>query len=317
LALIEITLGAIIPNPRQPRREFDETGIKELAESIRSEGLLQPITVRKVKDGYELIAGERRFRAFKLLGQKTITARVLEASDNASAVLALVENLQRTDLNPVEEALGVASLMRDFNLTQEAVADRLGKPRASIANLVRLLSLDREIQGYLGKGQLSTGHAKVLLGLENQAHRVQLARLVIEKGLSVRALEVEVKKVASTKKTDRKRTEKSVVEDVQKRLASHLSARVQVVQKGKKGSITIAYEGDDDLARLLDPGLGLVDDLHVEVSGREAEPAPLGREQNVGQDRDCIPALHRALDVAQGFQEGGALDRQLHQLGPV
>ena len=252
LALIEIQLGAIVPTPRQPRREFDEAGVKELAESIRSEGLLQPVTVRKVKDGYELIAGERRFRAFKLLGQKTITARVLEASDNASAVLALVENLQRTDLNPVEEALGVASLMRDFNLTQEAVADRLGKPRASIANLVRLLSLDREIQGYLGKGQLSTGHAKVLLGLENQAHRVQLARLVIEKGLSVRALEVEVKKFASTKKTDRKRTEKSVVEDVQKRLASHLSARVQVVQKGKKGSITIAYEGDDDLARLLE-----------------------------------------------------------------
>ena len=252
LALIEVLLSNIVPNPRQPRREFDEAGVKELSESIRSEGLLQPITVRRVKDGYELIAGERRFRAFKLLGQKTITARVLEASDNASAVLALVENLQRADLNPVEEALGVASLMRDFNLTQEAVADRLGKPRASIANLVRLLSLDREIQGYLGKGQLSTGHAKVLLGLENQAHRVQVARLVIEKGLSVRALEVEVKKFAATKKTDRKRTEKSVVEDVQKRLASHFSARVQVVQKGKKGSITIAYEGDDDLARLLE-----------------------------------------------------------------
>ena len=252
LALIEVLLSNIVPNPRQPRREFDEAGVKELSESIRSEGLLQPITVRRVKDGYELIAGERRFRAFKLLGQKTITARVLEASDNASAVLALVENLQRADLNPVEEALGVASLMRDFNLTQEAVADRLGKPRASIANLVRLLSLDREIQGYLGKGQLSTGHAKVLLGLENQAHRVQVARLVIEKGLSVRALEVEVKKLAATKKTDRTRTEQSVVEDVQKRLASHFSARVQVVQKGKKGSITIAYEGDDDLARLLE-----------------------------------------------------------------
>ena len=252
LALIEISLGNIVPNPRQPRREFDDAGVKELSESIRSEGLLQPITVRKVKDGYELIAGERRFRAFKLLGQKTITARVLEASDNASAVLALIENLQRADLDPIDEALGVASLMRDFSLTQEAVADRLGKPRASIANLVRLLSLDREIQGYLSKGQLSSGHAKVLLGLENQAHRVQLARLVIEKGLSVRALEVEVKKFAPTKRTDRKRAVKSVVEDVQKRLSSHLAARVQVVQKGKKGSITIAYEGDDDLARLLE-----------------------------------------------------------------
>jgi len=252
LLLQELPLTSIVPNPRQPRRDFDDAAVKELADSIRSEGLMQPIVVRKVKDGYELIAGERRFRAFKLIGQKTITARIIDASDASSAVLALVENLQRADLNPIDEALGFASLMRDFNLTQEAVADRLGKPRASIANLVRLLSLDREIQGYLAKGQLSTGHAKVLLGLENQAHRVQLARLVIEKGLSVRALEAEVKKVAATKKTERKRTEQSVVEDVQKRLASHLSARVQVVQKGKKGSITIAYEGDDDLARLLE-----------------------------------------------------------------
>ena len=252
LALIELNLGTIVPNPRQPRREFDEASVKELAESIRSEGLLQPITVRKVAGGYEIIAGERRFRAFKLLGQKTITARVLDASDNASAVLALIENLQRADLNPVEEALAIGALMRDFKLTQELVADRIGKPRASVANIVRLLTLDREIQGYLSKGQLSTGHAKVLLGLENPAHRVQLARLVIEKGLSVRALEAEMKKFASTKKTERKRTEQSVVEDVQKRLASHLSARVQVVQKGKKGSITIAYEGDDDLARLLE-----------------------------------------------------------------
>lgn len=252
LTLIEIALGLIVPNPRQPRREFDEAGVKELAESIRSEGLLQPVTVRKTKDGFELIAGERRFRAFKLLGQKTITARVLEASDNASAVLALVENLQRADLNTVDEALGVASLMRDFNLTQEAVADRLGKPRASIANLVRLLALDREILGYLGKGQISTGHAKVLLGLENQAHRVQLARLILEKGLSVRATEVEAKKTGPGKKGERKRVAQSVVEDVQKRLASHFSARVQVVQKGQKGSITIAYEGNDDLARLLE-----------------------------------------------------------------
>ena len=166
LTLSEILLTQIVPNPRQPRREFDEASVKELAESIRSEGLLQPVVVRKTKDGFELIAGERRFRAFKLLGQKTITARLLEASDASSAVLALVENLQRADLNPIDEALGIASLMRDFSLTQEAVADRLGKPRATIANSVRLLSLDREIQGYLSKGQISAGHAKVLLAID-------------------------------------------------------------------------------------------------------------------------------------------------------
>ena len=252
LTLIELAVGAILPNPRQPRREFDEALVKELAESIRSEGLLQPIVVRKVKDGYELIAGERRFRAFKHLGQKTITARIIEASDASSAVLALVENLQRADLNAIDEAIGVASLMRDFNLTQEAVADRIGKPRATIANSVRLLSLDPEIQGYLRKGQLSAGHAKALLGLENQAHRVQVARLVIEKGLSVRATEAEVKKLAGGKKGDRKRVEQTVVADVQKRLASHFATPVTVVRNGTKGAISIPFSSDDDLARLLE-----------------------------------------------------------------
>jgi ParB family transcriptional regulator, chromosome partitioning protein len=252
LQLQELPLISIVPNPRQPRRDFDDAQVKELADSIRSEGLLQPIVVRKVKDGYELIAGERRFRAFKLIGQKTITARILEASDASSAVLALIENLQRADLNAIDEALGFASLMRDFSLTQEAVADRLGKPRASIANSVRLLALDNELQAYVRKGQLSAGHAKALLGIENVAHRVQVARLVIEKGLSVRATETEVKKLASTKKTDRKQTVQTVVADVQKRLASHFASPVSVVRKGTKGSISIPFSSDDELARLLE-----------------------------------------------------------------
>jgi ParB family chromosome partitioning protein len=252
LLLQELPLTAIVPNPRQPRRDFDDAQVKELADSIRSEGLMQPIVVRKVKDGYELIAGERRFRAFKLIGQKTITARILEASDASSAVLALIENLQRADLNAIDEALGFASLMRDFSLTQDAVAERLGKPRATIANSVRLLGLDNELQGYVRKGQLSAGHAKALLGIENVAHRVQVARLVIEKGLSVRATEAEVKKLASTKKTDRKQTVQTVVADVQKRLASHFASPVSVVRKGTKGSISIPFSSDDELARLLE-----------------------------------------------------------------
>ena len=252
LLLQELPLTAIVPNPRQPRRDFDDAQVKELADSIRSEGLMQPIVVRKVKDGYELIAGERRFRAFKLIGQKTITARILEASDASSAVLALIENLQRADLNAIDEALGFASLMRDFSLTQEAVADRLGKPRASIANSVRLLALDNELQGYVRKGQLSAGHAKALLGIENVAHRVQVARLVIEKGLSVRATEAEVKKVVSTKKTEHMKTVQTVVADVQKRLASHFASPVSVVRKGTKGSISIPFSSDDELARLLE-----------------------------------------------------------------
>ena len=206
LLLQELPLTSIVPNPRQPRRDFDDAQVKELADSIRSEGLMQPIVVRKVKDGYELIAGERRFRAFKLIGQKTITARIIDASDASSAVLALIENLQRADLNPIDEALGFASLMRDFNLTQDAVAERLGKPRATIANSVRLLALDNDIQAFLRKGQISAGHAKALLAVEDAAHRMLVARLVIEKGLSVRATEAEVKKLATTKKGQRKQT---------------------------------------------------------------------------------------------------------------
>jgi len=235
LLLQELPLALIVPNPRQPRRDFDPAQVQELADSIRSEGLMQPIVVRKAKEGYELIAGERRLRAFKLLGQPTITARILEATDASSAVLALVENLQRADLNPVDEALGFASLMRDFSLTQEAVADRLGKPRATIANSVRLLALETEIQGYLRKGQLSAGHAKALLGVAEASHRLLVARLVLEKGLSVRATEAEVKKLGATKKGQRKQ-----------------AAPVTVVRKGGKGSISIPFGSDDELARLLE-----------------------------------------------------------------
>ena len=252
LQLLELPLGSIVANPRQPRRDFDDAQIKDLADSSRSEGLMQPIVVRKVKDGYELIAGERRFRAFKLIGQPTITARVVEASDASSAVLALIENLQRADLNSVDEALGFASLMRDFNLTQDAVAERLGKPRATIANSVRLLALDPDIQGFLRKGQLSAGHAKALLGVENPAHRMLVARLVIEKGLSVRATEAEVRKLGASKKGQRKQTVQTVVDDVQKRLASHFASPVSVVRKGTKGSISIPFSSDDELARLLE-----------------------------------------------------------------
>ena len=252
LLITEIAVGSIVPNARQPRRDFDDAAVKELSESIRSEGLMQPIVVRKSGAGYELIAGERRWRAFKLLGQKTIPARIMEASDASSAVLALVENLQRQDLNPVDEAVGVASLMKDFNLTQDAVADRLGKPRASIANLVRLLSLETEILGYLRKGQISEGHAKVLLGLAEAAQRILVSRRIVEKGLSVRATEAEVKALSSKRGGTRKAKEHTVLADLQKRLSHHFGTEVSVVRQGKKGNIQISFKTDDELARLLE-----------------------------------------------------------------
>lgn len=248
----DVPVASVAPNPRQPRREFDEAGIAELAESIRAEGLMQPIVVRKLASGFELIAGERRLRAFRRLGIKVIPARVLEVSDSASAVLALVENLQRADLNPVDEALGVASLMRDFKLTQDAVAERLGKPRATVANSVRLLQLDREVLGYLSKGQLSAGHAKVLLGLEQAAQQVQAARRIVQDDLSVRATEKLVRQLQAPRPGDRRRRVAQALEDVQKRLTTHLAAPVQVQRRGGKGVISIRYAGDEDLQRILE-----------------------------------------------------------------
>ena len=157
---IDVMVSSIEPSPYQARREIVAEQLQELAESIRSEGLLQPIVVRRHGDKYQLVAGERRWRAFQLLKIKVIPARVVEASNASSAALGLIENLQREGLNPVEEAYGYASLIRDFDLTQEAAAERVGRSRAAVANSLRLLSLDAESQGYLSKGLLSVGHAK-------------------------------------------------------------------------------------------------------------------------------------------------------------
>src|SRR6185312_1708398 len=171
----EIAVHLIEPSPYQARREIPPEQLTELADSIRSEGLLQPVVVRKTGDKYQLIAGERRWRAFQQLKLKTIPARIVDASNASSAALGLIENLQREGLNPIEEAHGYASLIRDFDLTQETAAARVGKGRASVANSLRLLALDGELQGYLAKSLLSVGHAKVLLGVNDAAQRMVLA----------------------------------------------------------------------------------------------------------------------------------------------
>jgi ParB family transcriptional regulator, chromosome partitioning protein len=223
-------------------------------DSIRAEGLLQPVVVRAVGDKFQLIAGERRWRAFQQLKLKTIPARIMTSSDVSSAALALIENLQRADLNPIEEAHGYASLIRDFDLTQDAAAQRVGKGRATVANSLRLLSLEPELQGYVGKGLLSTGHAKVLLGVDHGAERLVLARRAIEDGLSVRALEhiVQHKRGGPGKTRRMPAAEATALGDVAKRLTSHLGARVALRHAPKQGRIIIEYHGNDDLARVLE-----------------------------------------------------------------
>jgi ParB family transcriptional regulator, chromosome partitioning protein len=255
---LEVQVHLIEPSPYQARRDIAPEQLAELAESIRSEGLLQPIVVRRSGEKFQLIAGERRWRAFQLLKIRSIPARVVEASDASAASIGLIENLQREGLNPIEEALGFASLVRDFDLTQETAAERVGKSRASVANALRLLALDAEIQGFIAKNLLSVGHAKALLGIEDTARRTVLARRVIEEGLSVRLTEKlgQAGKAAGQSKPSRHRAlavrDAAAVESIQKRLTSHLGARVAVIHTPKKGRIVIEYRGNDDLQRLLE-----------------------------------------------------------------
>lgn len=257
---LEIATHLIVPSPYQARREIPAEQLKELAESIRAEGLLQPIVVRKLAEKYELIAGERRWRAFQQLKIKVIPARLVEASNASAAALGLIENLQREGLNPIEEAHGYASLIRDFDLTQETAAERVGKGRASVANSLRLLALDADIQGYIAKNILSVGHAKVLLGIEEAAQRTLCARRVIEEGLSVRATEklVLTAKASTGAKPTTAHARKIPAQDaaavagIEKKLTSHLGARVAVLHTPKKGRIVIEYRGNDDLQRLLE-----------------------------------------------------------------
>lgn len=249
----EIPVSAIEPSPYQPRREFEQGALDELVESIRAEGLLQPIVVRPAGDKFQLIAGERRWRAFQQLKLKSIPARVMQSNDSSSAALALIENLQREGLNPIEEAHGYASLIRDFDLTQDAAAQRVGKGRATVANSLRLLGLEAELQGFVGRGLLSVGHAKVLLGVEDTAVRALLARKAIEEGWSVRALEEAVKRggKGGTRRRRMPAAEAATLTDIEKRLTSHLGARVALKHSPRRGRIIVEYKGNEDLQRVL------------------------------------------------------------------
>jgi len=256
----EIAVHLIEPSPYQARREIPAEQLSELAESIRAEGLLQPVVVRKAGEKFQLIAGERRWRAFQQLKIKAIPARVVEASNASSAALGLIENLQREGLNPIEEAHGYASLIRDFDLTQESAAERVGKGRASVANALRLLSLDAELQGFIAKNLLTVGHAKVLLGVEDAPQRSLFARRIIEEGLSVRATEKLTQSAKSTgagapraaNRPGLSAKDSATVAGIERKLTSHLGARVAVLHSPKKGRIVIEYRGNEDLQRLLE-----------------------------------------------------------------
>lgn len=253
----EVAISLIDRNPYQPRMEFLEDELKELSASIATEGLLQPIVVRKKGSRYQLIAGERRMRACLMLKYEKIPVRIVKASDASSAVISLIENLQREDLNPIDEAMGYASLMRDFDLTQEEVAQRIGKARATVANSLRLIQLEQEIQGYVSKGMISIGHAKVLLGLDNSNQRMLLARRIIKEGLNVRQAEQIVQQMKRKNgvhalSSSISNVQTAVIKDLQKQLSTHLNAKVVLQHGAKKGKLVINYQGNEDLHRVLE-----------------------------------------------------------------
>ena len=250
----EVPIGSISVNPYQPRDVFDEDALNSLSLSIREVGVLQPVLIRrKSSDTFELIAGERRWRAAKRAGKETIPAIVRDVEDLTSLEHALVENLHRQDLGPLEEAAAYQQLIDDFQLSQEAVAKRVGKSRPAIANALRLLQLPSSVQGFLMDGRLTAGHARALLGLSSRQEQDQLANRAIEENLTVREVERIVRDGSvSTKGTKKRPAKKSVAElEVERILSELLSTRVGVTIGSRRGKITIDFANNDDLTRIL------------------------------------------------------------------
>ena len=250
----QIKLSQIDPKSDQPRKYFDKEALETLAASIMENGLLQPILVREYGDGrYQIIAGERRFRACKLAGLTEISAIILERDDKKTAEIALIENVQREDLNPIEEAMGYRALAEEYDMTQEEISIKVGKSRSAITNTLRLLDLPDVILPLVASGDLSAGHARTLLGCKNRDDMIALSERTVEFGLSVRQLEEEVKRINKPKKEVIEETIPIVdyFRELELRVQSHLGRRVKIEEKGRKKTITLSYEDNEDLDELL------------------------------------------------------------------
>ncbi len=256
----EVPLDMIVPSPLQPRMQFVESPLDELMESIRQHGIIQPLICRAVNGKLELIAGERRWRASKKLGLATAPVIEREASDRDVLEMALIENLQREDLNPMEEAAGYVRLAEEFTLKQDEIAARVGKSRASVANAMRLLGLHRDVQLLVAQARLTVGHAKAILSIKDQDTQVLVADQIIRRALTVRATEKlaqsflndEIPNFADAKKAPAAREVDIHVRAITNRLREHLATHVAIQHSAKKGKIEIEYYGDDDLQRLIE-----------------------------------------------------------------
>jgi ParB family chromosome partitioning protein len=254
--LQELPVDALRPSRFQPREVFDAARLEELANSIRQHGVVQPIVARRLASGYEVVVGERRWRAAAMAGRETIPALVRDFSDASAMELALIENLQREDLNPMEEATAYRRLIDEFHFTQETVADRVGRERTHIAHCLRLLGLEPEVQDALRRGELSLGHGKVLAGVANREAQRRLAAKVRDGALSVRALEVLVDRSPKGRKASRGGADDPALQSLEERLARRLGTRVRIRPGRTGGRIEILYFGPSELQRLLEGLLG-------------------------------------------------------------
>ncbi|RCW42958.1 ParB/RepB/Spo0J family partition protein [Paenibacillus prosopidis] len=254
--VIEISLSQLRPNPYQPRKTFDEDSIKELAESIKQHGVIQPIIVRTVLKGYEIIAGERRFRASQYCGNSTVPAVVRSFTDQQVMEIALIENLQREDLNAIEVAIAYQALIDKFKLTQEELSMKVGKSRSHIANFVRLLSLPAEIKDNVSRGTISMGHARALVGVKDESVQKELADLIVSLEWSVRELEEAIQKLDTKQPEDKTKPKQKkrdpYIDHLEESLRERFKTTVKIKQQKDKGKIELQYYSKQDLERLLE-----------------------------------------------------------------
>jgi ParB family chromosome partitioning protein len=252
-SVIELKITEVEPNDKQPRKAFDDQALTDLAESIKEHGVVQPIIVRKIGNAYQIIAGERRWRASRLAGKKTIPAIVKECSNLEVMELALIENLQREDLNSIEEALAYKSLIEEYNMTQEEIAKRIGKSRPAIANSLRLLQLPDEIKEMIAAGKITQGHARALLAIESERKQLDIAEKIISQQLNVRQIEKMAKEAKGAKKEEKTVDSYQLeIKELEEKLKALLGTKVTILHKKDKGKIEIEYYSNEELDRILD-----------------------------------------------------------------
>jgi ParB family chromosome partitioning protein len=250
--ILQIPVANIVPNPHQPRLHFDQEKLAEMAKSIQEHGILQPLVVTRVDaQNYELIAGERRFQAAKIVGLKTVPALVREAGEQMKLELAIIENVQRHNLNPIEEAKAYARLVNEFSLSQEEVAEKMGKKRSTVANTLRLLHLPVEIQRAVAEGRISEGHAKALLAIENKEKQRAIFELILKEELTVRETESRVKSVSAKGQTRSAKSLAPEIAEASSELMNRFGTKVKIAPSGRGGKIIFEYFSDEELSGLL------------------------------------------------------------------